>query len=444
MTTKRLAAFVSGTDYNDLPQEVRLWAKMSFLDWMGATLAGSREPVATVMFHLLEALNASGPDAHASILGTKARSDVLNAALVNGTFSHALDIDDYHADTLCHPSAAYMSAILAMAEQKSVDGQTLITAVSLAGEVMLRIGYAARRVHYDRGWHATSTLGRFGAAAGAGKVLALDTDQLINAFGLAGTMAGGLRQVFGTMGKPFHAGKAAMDGVQAALLAHQGFQCSKEIIEGPQGFFELFTESPNREALIKELGAHFHLPTLSFKPYPSCAGTHATIDLMRKFRVIIEPDEVESIEIDVGKIVMDAAGKIAPTTGLEGKFSNYYCAAMALYENEIGIEQFSDEKVQSPEIRKLQKKIMINIPKPDLGFEVRGTLRTRDGKEHKATVVAPKGNPKNPMSYEEIVNKFRTVTRSVIPPSNIEKLLSHVERLEEVKNLKNVIECCRC
>jgi len=309
---------------------------------------------------------------------------------------------------------------------------------------MIRVGLGARRIHYDRGWHATSTLGKFGATAGAGKILGLSVEGLVNAFGLAGTQAGGLRQVFGTMGKPFHAGKASMDGALSALLAQKGFECSKEIIEGENGFMQLFSDDPDIEKILDRLGDYYYLPTVSFKPYASCGATHSTIDIMKELRKRedIDVENISEIVLEAGKIVIEAAGKSSPKTGLEGKFSTYYCAAVALAEGAASPDKFTDEKVNDPRLVELRKKVKINIPESDLGFGVNAVIRMKDGTEYRASTKAPKGDPENPISYDELTEKFRGVTKEVIPGGNVEKLIEYIKDLEEVKDMRTIADLC--
>jgi 2-methylcitrate dehydratase PrpD len=445
MATRKLAEFVNGTSYEGIPFEVRNHSKLVFLDWLGVTLAGSREELASVMTKTIKGIDGEGGPAQATVLGTGVKTDILKAALANGSMSHALDLDDYHGPTLCHPTVAFLPAVLAVAQHKGLSGKDVITAMTVAFDVLVRVGYGAKRIHYDRGWHATSTLGRFGAAAGAGKLLGLNTDSMVNAFGIAGTVAGGVRQVFGTMGKPFHAGMASMDGILAVLLAQQGFDCSKEIIEGENGFMHLFSENPDIDKMLDKLGEYYHLPTVSFKPYASCGATHATIDLMKELRTKenIPIDDVEEITMEVSRISTDAAGKIEPKTALEGKFSVYYCAAVALAEGEAGIDKFTDEKVNSPELVALRKKVKtVVVPDSDIYLGARATIRMKDGREFKAYTKAPKGDPDNPLSYDELAVKFKGLVKNIVPEKNIDALVSKIVKLEEVSNIGELISLC--
>jgi len=208
----------------------------------------------------------------ATVLGTNVKTDVQYATLANGLIGHALDFDDYyHGETVIHGTAVCLPGLLSIAESRKLGGEEILAALVLAFDVAVRIGLGLGSYHYERGWHATSTAGVFGAVTGAAKLLKLDVDKIVQAFGICGTQASGLRQVFGTMCKPFHAGKAAMDGVMSAFLAEKGFTSSTEIIEGELGILQVLTDYPDQDRITEGLGSRYHISDVSFKPYPTCA-----------------------------------------------------------------------------------------------------------------------------------------------------------------------------
>ncbi|MBL0715463.1 MAG: MmgE/PrpD family protein [Desulfosarcina sp.] len=264
--TKNIAEHIVNTDFSDIPEDVLEIGKLCFLDWLGVTMAGARSDVGQVADNYLSYLPNKG---QATIIGTQKTSDPPTASLVNGMLSHALDFDDYEMSTILHTTAPSLPAILAAAEQMKSNGKDLLAAIVVAIDITLRIGLGARRIHYDRGWHITSTIGRFGAVAGVARLLGLDGDMVVNALGIAATSAGGLRNVFGSMSKSFHAGKAAADGLTACYLAKKGLDCSSNIFDGKHGFFDVFTENPDREAIMKGLGEQFLLNQVCFKTYPA-------------------------------------------------------------------------------------------------------------------------------------------------------------------------------
>lgn len=266
--TRKLAEFIQDTRFDDIPPEVIEKSKHSLLDWIGCTLGGIEDDASKL---IIDYVSEAGGKEQATVIGANLKTDVAHAALANGVISHALDFDDYHGETVIHGTAACFPAVLAVAESKRLNGRDLLTAFILGFDVSIRIGLGLGSYHYERGWHSTSTSGIFGATAGVAKLLRLDADQIINAFGICGTQSSGLRQVFGTMSKPFNAGKPSMNGVMSAFLAEKGFTSSREMIEGELGLLDVLTENPDEEVVLKGLGSKYYLSEVSFKPYPSCA-----------------------------------------------------------------------------------------------------------------------------------------------------------------------------
>jgi 2-methylcitrate dehydratase PrpD len=264
--TKKLAQFVYETQFKDLPETAVNKAKECFLDWQGVALAGTGDPASGIM---MQYVMAAGGNPEASVIGSSIKTDMANAALANGVIGHALDFDDYHDETVIHASAACVPAILAVAEKYCKSGQDFLTAMVLGIDVCIRVGLGLGDYHYQRGWHTTGTAGTFGATAGVAKLLGLDVAQIINAFGICGTQASGLRQVFGTMCKPFHAGKVSREGIPSALLTQMGFTSSNVMIEGDLGLLEVLTENPNEAIVLDKLNQEYYINHLSIKPYPT-------------------------------------------------------------------------------------------------------------------------------------------------------------------------------
>jgi len=266
--TRRLAEFIQDTEFDHIPTDVKTKAKQCFLDWLGSALGGVEDEASRL---ITEYVLSCGGTPEATVIGSGVKTGAAHAALANGLIGHALDFDDYHADTVIHGTDACLPAILAVAEKMGLSGADVLTALVLGIDVSIRIGLGLGSYHYERGWHSTSTAGIFGATAGVAKLLRLSTDQTVNAFGMCGTQASGLRQVFGTMCKPFHPGKACMDAVLSSSLAQTGFTSSKNILEGELGLLEVLTENPDEGVILEGLGSKYHIADVSFKPYPSCA-----------------------------------------------------------------------------------------------------------------------------------------------------------------------------
>ncbi|MDP2951941.1 MAG: MmgE/PrpD family protein, partial [Chloroflexota bacterium] len=303
-TTERLACFLVETGYNNLPQEVVRVAKRAFLDGMGVALAGSQEEAGRIIAHHVK---EQGGAKECRVLGNRWRVPAPAAALANGIMAHALDYDDYAPGWVAHPTAAILPAVLALGERGHISGKEALEAYVLGFEVGARAGYGAGRRHYEAGFHSTATLGTLGAAAASAKLLRLSIPETRMALGIAASEAAGLRQNFGSMTKPFHAGNAARGGVTAALLAQQGFTASEDILDGPQGFVHVLAGEGHFEKMLDGLGETFDIlsPGLEMKPYPCCRGTHRCLDAM--FALLKErpfsPDEVEAVECRTSDIV---------------------------------------------------------------------------------------------------------------------------------------------
>lgn len=266
--TKELAEFVRDTNYKDLPSEVIEKGKLCLIDCLGCALGGMEDEATKLTLDYVREL---GGKEQASVIGTEIKTDVTHAAFANGIIAHALDYDDYHEETVLHGTAACLPAIWAVAENRNLCGEDILAAFIVGIDIGVRMGLGFTSYHYELGWHSTATAGRFGGTAGVAKLLNLDVDRLINAFGICGTQVAGVRQVFGTMCKPFNAGKACMDGVMSALLAEKGFTSSKNIIEGKLGVMDVVTEFRDEKAILDELGSKYYVSDISFKPYPTCA-----------------------------------------------------------------------------------------------------------------------------------------------------------------------------
>jgi len=439
--TETLARFAVETSYRSFPKPVVHQAKRCFLDLLGVALGGSRQPLGNI---LVKVAKDFGGKPQATILGHGLKTNVMNAALVNGAIAHALDYDDTHIGSIGHPSAPVIPAILAVAEWKGLSGKSALEAFILGFEVETRIGLGLGPKHYDRGWHTTSTFGRFGAAVAAGKLLGLSLEQMKQAMGLAGTQAAGLRLVFGTMTKPFHPGKCAFDGVLSAILAQRGFTCAPNIIEAKKGFVEVLGDHSKLEPMVKNLGKTYQVFKDTFKPYAACLLTHPAIDAIIDMRnkYDLRPEDVGEIQCEVARFCLDSAGQVEPRTGLAGKFSTYYCAALALAEGVAGEDMFTDRKVLDPKMVALRRKVKARVVPRFKDTEARVTITTKAGKKYSASVDRPKGDPRNPPTDRELEDKFRSLAAFVLPQRKIESLVKTIWSLDKLPNMRQLVRLC--
>lgn len=327
-STMRIAELVSALSPDDIPQRAITVARHCLLDWVGVAIAGSDDDTVHILRD--EALEQGG-SAQASIVGGPGRLPALQAALINGAAGHALDYDDVHFAMPGHPTAAIAPAVLALAERESISGRDLLTGFVAGVETACRVGQFVGKSHYEAGWHATGTIGTFGAAAATARLLGLDAAATAVALGIAGTQAAGLKTMFGTMCKPLHAGKAAANGLHSALLARRGFTAATNVLEAPQGFGATQSAGCNNAAL-DSLQGQFLTPDVLFKFHAACYGTHSTIDAARQLvtEQQVAVSDIDKVEIRIHSRYLRMCNIERPCTGLEAKFSLRMTAAMAL------------------------------------------------------------------------------------------------------------------
>lgn len=430
-TTETLASFITSFDGAKIPGPVRAIAVRSLVNWAGCALGGARHPA------LLNAMTAMRPfigAPQASVIGRSDRVDALNAALFNGISSHVLDFDDTHMATLVHPSGPVLSALLALAEYHPIDGNTFVEAIVFGIEVECRIALGVCPAHYDIGWHVTGTVGGFGAAAAVGRALKLDATQMAWALGIAATQAAGLREVFGTMCKSLHPGRAAQSGLSAALMAQAGFTSSLRAIEAPRGFAHVLSTEQNLAKTTDGLGEVWHTLENSFKPYACGLVIHPIIDgcLTLRQQHQFSPDDVKQIDLKVHPLVLELTGKSAPTTGLEGKFSVQHSAAIVTHEGESQARQYSDAAVQIPAVNTLRSKVQVAIEPGIRVDEAKVTMTLQDGRILHHHVIHALGSIERPMNDEQVDAKFMDLASNVMTPEQARRALASCRSVGQV------------
>lgn len=431
--TRTLARYIVRSRPGDLSASVRKEAARTVLNWVGCALGGSRHEATSVTVAAMAPF--SGP-AQASILGRKERFDILNASLINGISSHVLDYDDTHAHNKIHPAGPVMSAILALSEQRAVSGSDFVHALVLGVEAECRIGNCVYPKHYDIGWHITGTAGVFGAATASGTLLKLSEQQMVWALGLAATQPVGLQEMFGSMTKSFHPGRAAQNGLTAALLAANGFTSSEHSLEAKYGWANAVSTAHDYGAITKNLGADFEMSKNTYKPFACGVVMHPTIDGCIQLRNAnkLTADEIERVVLNVHQIVMQLTSKKSPQTGLEGKFSIYHAAGVALVEGAGGEEQFSDRAVRDRTIASLRDRISTVVDPSLHEDQARITVTTRNGRRLDTFVEHAVGSLDHPMSDKELEGKFAGLAAGMLSGDRQRKLMDmcwDVERLPE-------------
>lgn len=442
--TARLVEACRRVRYDDLPPDVVFVAKQCLLDWLGVTLAGSRQPLAVM---LREEIAEEGGRPAATILGDGARVSVRQAALANGAASHALDYDDVHMAMSGHPTVPVAPALLALAEQRCASGRDVIAAFVAGIEMECRVGMMVMPGHYQVGFHATGTLGTFGAAAACAHLLGLDADQWRQALGIAGAQAAGLKAMFGTMCKPLHAGKAAANGLLAATLAARGFTSNPDVFEAAQGFAATQTATFSPERALAGLGEGFAVRDVLFKYHAACYGTHETIEGLARLRERhgIGPGDVEAVRLEVPPGHLAMCNIAEPGTALEGKFSLRFTAALALAGGDTTESGFTDERVHEPALVALRDRVTVAARAGEAGALSAGTaiaVRLRDGRELREWVNLDEPAADLQMQWERLATKFRSLAGAVVGGKRAEEILATVARLDKVTDVSALMASC--
>jgi 2-methylcitrate dehydratase PrpD len=326
------------------------------------------------------------------------------------------------------------------------SGEAVLEAFILGFEVTCKVGRGVNPKLYNNGWHATSVIGTLGASVAAGKLLGLNSGKMASALGLSASLACGLRENFGTMTKPFHAGRAAENGVLSALLAKDGFTASQQILEAKRGFCATFSGQYDLNRILDNFGHPFEIvsPGVHLKPYPSCLETHSVIEatLFLIESHDIQPEDVESVECGIAPLAVDILIHRNPQTGLQGKFSAPYAVTTALLHRKASLEQFTDQAVQDVRAQAMNQKVNV-VAHPEMEKSVQSaivTIRLKNGQEFTKKLDITSGHPERPMSLNQIIEKYRSCADSVINKDKIEKSIEKVLSFEALSDIGELID----
>jgi 2-methylcitrate dehydratase PrpD len=439
-----LAERIASVSYEALPADAVHWAKVAILDTVGCTLAGSTEPCARIV----DRVTTGGASGGASLIfGTNRRAAPLDAALINGTASHALDYDDVSNTLGGHPSAPILPSLFALAETRDVDGRAFIAAFVAGFETETRIARGVNFHHYEKGWHPTATLGVFGATAACCHLLHLPAERTAVALGLAASFASGIKANFGTMTKPLHVGHSSRNGLLAALLAADGFTANPGAFEHKQGFLLVFNGAGNfdADAMLRDWGSPWDIvqPGVGIKQYPCCGSTHPAVDamLMLVRQHDLAPAQVERVDSWTHPRRLAHTNRPDPNSELDAKFSVQYCLARALSDRAVKLEHFIGDSFRDPAIRDLLPRIHA-APHPEMsmdssehfGAEVRVTLTDGRVLAQKVRQAVGRGSA-DPLPAELLEAKFLDCASLVLPADATEALLRVLRGLENVATI---------
>jgi 2-methylcitrate dehydratase PrpD len=431
--TRTLAKYIVEAKYEDLPAPVRKEGLRTLLNYVGVAVGGSHHETVDIAVAALAPF--SGPP-QASILGRRERFDIMNAAFINGVSSHIFDFDDTHLKTIVHPGGPVVSAILAFAEYHPVSGKDFMNALVLGVETACRIGNAVYPDHFDRGWHITGTAGVFGSAAATGKLLGLTEQQMIWALGLAASQPVGLRESFGSMNKSFNPGRAAENGIMAALLASKNYTSSNEMIEAKRGWAYTISTKQDFKEITEGLGTRYESLLNTYKPFACGIVLHPAIDAAIQLRnqYKLTPDQVDHVDLRINPLVLELTGKKTPNEGLEGKFSVYHAVAVAIVEGAAGEKQFSNRAVRDPTIVALRSHV---IPLADTSIkteQVEMTIVLKDGRKLSKRIEHAVGSTEFPMSDSALEAKFADLADGILPKAQIARLMEACWNVEKLSS----------
>lgn len=435
--TEILVDWVLATKGSDIPDDVRYEGLRTFVNWVGCAVGGASHE--TVDAALRGLLPFSGTPT-SRVLGRAETMDALHAALLNGITSHVLDYDDTHLKTIIHPAGPVASAILALAETRAISGYDFLTALIIGVEVECRIGNAVYPDHYDRGWHITGTAGVFGAAAACGKLLGLTRQQMLWAFGIAGTQSSGFREQFGTMTKSFHPGRAAQNGLCSAILAQAGFDSSERVLEAPRGFACVMSDKQDWSEIVGGLGERWEAALNSYKPFACGIVIHPAIDGCIQLRDELgeRVHDIDTVHLTAHPLVLELTGKRDPKTGLEGKFSVFHSAACALLRGDGAPTAFTDEVVRMPEIVALRDKVTATADPACHSASVTIDLTFKDGTTMTKHVARALGSRDVPLTDDQVTEKFRVQSALVIGDAATARLLDVAWKTADLADVAEV------
>jgi len=435
--TKTLCGHLAAAEFGDLTAAAVSEARRGVLDWIGCALAGSGHQTITTLVAVLADISGRP---QATVFGRSLRLGLTDAALANGQMGHVLDYDDTHmGGVVLHTSSPVLAALFALAERAPVRGADFMLAYAVGFEAGVRSGRTAPG-HHKGGWHLTGTLGTIAAGAACGKLLKLDRQPLTYTMGIAATQAAGMQQNRGTMCKSFHAGKAAANGVLAALLAQRGFDSTQEIIEGKRGFCRIYSDVAAPEQLIAGLGERWMIETNGHKPYACGVVLHPLIDgvIAIRNRDAIDPAAVSEVALRVHPLALSITGVVEPSTGLQSKFSTVHSAAVALIDGAAGIAQYSDARAADPTLATLRRKVKA-VADETLRRDEAHVAITAGGSRYGVHIAHASGTADNPMSDAAIEAKFMANATPVIGRERAERVRSFVLSLEAQPDIRELI-----
>jgi 2-methylcitrate dehydratase PrpD len=453
--TRSIAEFVSRLSYDKIPAEVRERIKLLMLDSLGCAIYGANLEWCRILRGTLETLDATRTT---SVWGTSAQLSSPHAALANGTQVQGFELDDVHRKAVLHVGAVTLPALIAVAESHAkLSGREFLTAAVAGYEIGPRVGLCMGQEHIGQGWHSGATVGIFSAAAGAARALSLDPEQTVHALGIGGTQSSGLMAAqYGAMVKRMHAGRAAQSGLYGALLAARGFTGIVDVFEAPYGgFCTTFSRSQDRfnlDELSSGLGERFETMRISLKFYSCVGSNHTTLDAIADIRKRhpFQLDEIEQIVVHGSQVTVDHVGWPYKPEGLTSAQLNLpFCVATLLLEGDVFVDEFTPDCVDDEARIKLSRKVKV-VHDPSITalgaaqrHKVRVEVHYRDGSVERETREAPRGSEQSFATADDIIAKFRKLTRGVMAASRQDALIEALLGVDELPDSRTLIDLLR-
>jgi len=442
--TEYLAEFIYSFKLDAVNEMIIDKTKESIIDTLGAGIGASTDKEVDDIYKTFKIYDKTNSS---TVWGKSSKMSIFTAVLLNAIMSHTLELDDVHKKSKCHAGTVVVPTALTIGEYLGTSGKEILEAIIVGYETMVRIGMGfGVSSHRLKGWHVTSTAGTFGAAATASKLFRLDKQQIVSALGLAGTQSSGVWAFTsdGATNKKFHPGHAAVCGVTSALLAQSGMTGSAHILDAADGgLFPAMSAEYNYPIILQELGKKYSFVELDRKPYACCRSMHPAINAVLNImnRTSLNVDEIECINIKTYKIAIAQCGFTnEPKNVAEAKFSMAYGVAVALIDGKALTEEFSDERIKDTKIITLAKKVKLVEDKVFTGmypekWGCKVEIITRNGKKYLERVENAKGDPLNPLSQEEIKEKFMGLCVPVLGKQVSDCLYG---RLLDIKNINTI------
>lgn len=430
--TSRISAFVADLNWTDVPEAARMAARRTAANVVGLSVGAAHTPAAEAV---LAAAADLGQHGSAQVFGRAEQLTPPWAALVNGLTAHVEDFDDTYLSCILHPGAPVVPAALAAAELNGADGATLMTGVVAGIEVASRLGDALWPSHFDRGWHVTATTGPVGAACAAARVLGLDAKRTAAAMAIAATQAAGHTEQLGSMTKAFQVGRAAATGVEAALLAEQGFTGPVEPLAGRRGMAALMADEVDWTPM-NDLGSHWLVESNALKPYSCGIVSHPVIDAGKHLREDCpDPGQLKSVVLEVHPRVLDVMGETDPKTGLQSKFSVYHCFAVGFLRGAGGPPEFSDDSAVDPQIKRVRELVTVRLDPTLAADSCRMTASLADGRETDHAVAHATGSMSAPMTDEQLQDKVIRLADRADDPARLWDVAWHIDEVSSATEL---------